>query len=97
MFHFLFRIEDYQSNFPSSLLRFITAQSNELARQCVEPSATRLNKSSNKKISKSNQPFEPSPSLEKVALFIIQSVKTISSEKCQFCSNACLPPNPEVR
>lgn len=90
-------IQDCLSNFPPLLLRFVVGQSNELARQCIEPPAARLVKSSNKsvRVVKNNQPFTPTPSLEKVASFIIRTVKSIPDQKCQGCSNDCLPINPE--
>ncbi|XP_072749717.1 uncharacterized protein [Anoplolepis gracilipes] len=77
---------DVDTNFPPLFKRYLVGQGRELARQCVEEP---LKKQAQQK------PFTPSPSLNKVASFLIKTVKAFPQEPCQHCKVICLPANPE--
>lgn len=82
-----FSIEEDVSNFTPALHRHVVSQAKEIARQCVEPPIR----------SKPNAPkFEPGPSLKKSIAFIIDCIKRLPTEDCQFCNNRCFPEDPEV-
>lgn len=83
----IFSIQDDISNFPQALHRHMVSQSKEIARQCVEPPIKR----------KPNEPkFEPGPSLKKATEFLIDCVKRLPTERCQFCNKICFPEDPKV-
>lgn len=65
----------------------MVAQAKEIARRCVEPPLKKKPK---------DPPFKPSPSLEKTALFLIDCIKRLPTEKCQFCKEICFHKNPKV-
>lgn len=80
-------IQDVDTNFTQTFYKHMLAQAKEIARKCVEPPLKRNPK---------DPPFEPSPSLEKTALFIIDCVKRLPSEKCQFCNEICFQKDPKL-
>lgn len=85
----IFRIQDINTNFPSAFFRHIYAQAQEIARQCVEPPL--------KKPKPNEPPFKPSPSLQKTASFLIDCIKRLPNEACQFCRKQCFLEDPNVR
>lgn len=76
------------TNFSPYFQRHIIAQAKEIARQCVEPPL--------RKRKPNEPPFQPSPSLEKSAIFLIDCIKRLPLEECQFCKIKCFPDDPEV-
>lgn len=64
------------------------SQAKEIARQCVEPPL--------KKKKQNEPPFKPGPSLQKSLAFLIDCVKRLPSENCQFCKLECFPSDPNV-
>ncbi|XP_012278338.1 uncharacterized protein LOC105698565 [Orussus abietinus] len=79
-------IGDAETNFPPLFARYLVAQGKELGRRCIEPP---LKKKPNQAV------FQPSPSLNVVASFVIKLVKNLPKEICQFCHGICFPPNPQ--
>lgn len=71
------------TNFPPAFFRHIIAQAQEMARKCTEPPL--------KKASPKDPPFKPSPSLQVTASFLIDCVKKLPMESCQFCRKQCFP------
>lgn len=64
------------------------AQAKEIARKCAEPPLVKR---------KPNEPpFKPSPSLEKSVSFLIDCIKRLPLEECQFCKDKCFPEDPDV-
>lgn len=59
--------EDYESNLPIVLIRFLNGQSKEIARQCVEPPLRQKDRR--------GEPFKPGPSLLKTLKFIIEATR----------------------
>ncbi|CAH1159441.1 unnamed protein product [Phaedon cochleariae] len=80
-------IQDIDTNFSPALHRHMVSQAKEIARQCVEPPLR-------KKLNQSK--FEPSPSLKRSVEFLIDCVKRLPTEKCQFCKKICFPTDPEL-
>lgn len=79
---------DYESNLPNVLIRYLNGQAREIARQCVEaPLAI-------KKV-KVHEPFQPSPSLLKTFTFIIEATNDFYMEICPICNSFALPREPE--
>ncbi|XP_008192661.2 uncharacterized protein LOC663687 [Tribolium castaneum] len=78
-------IQDVSTNFSPSFNRHMIGQAKEIARKCVEPP---LKKKPNE------PPFQPSPSLKKSVEFLIDCVKRLPSESCQFCNKVCFPADP---
>lgn len=64
----------------------MVSQAKEIARQCVEPPVRTPNKLR----------FEAGPSLKKVIEFLIDCVKRLPTEHCQFCNKICFPEDPKV-
>lgn len=62
-------------------------QAKEIARRCVERP---LKKKPN------DSKFEPRPSLREAVEFLIDCVKRIPTESCQFCKKTCFPADPNV-
>lgn len=82
-----FSIEDDITNFSTTFHRYMVSQAKEIARQCVQPPIR----------PKPNQPkFEPGPSLKKAVAFLIDCVKRLPTEHCQFCHKICFPEDPKV-
>lgn len=63
------------------------AQAKEIARRCVEPP---LKKKPNE------PPFKPAASLLKSIDFLIDCIKRLPSEHCQYCRKICFPEDPKV-
>ncbi|KAK4887316.1 hypothetical protein RN001_003587 [Aquatica leii] len=80
-------IQNTESNFPPAFQRHILGQAKEIARQCVE--------SPLKKGKPNDPPFKPKPSLEKCVCFLVNCVKLLPNEQCQFCKEQCLPVDPQ--
>ncbi|KAF5308254.1 hypothetical protein FQR65_LT06247 [Abscondita terminalis] len=81
-------IQNTQSNFPPAFERHILGQAKEISRQCVQPPL---------KKGKPNDPqFKPKPSLEKCICYLVNCVKLLPKEHCQFCKKQCLPADPEL-
>ncbi|KAJ3657465.1 hypothetical protein Zmor_009266 [Zophobas morio] len=78
-------IQDVSTNFSSAFNRHMVGQAREIARKCVEPP---IKKKPN------DPPFKPSPSLQKSVEFLIDCVKRLPSENCQFCKQRCFPSDP---
>uniref|UniRef100_A0A1B6IQ42 RING-type domain-containing protein n=1 Tax=Homalodisca liturata TaxID=320908 RepID=A0A1B6IQ42_9HEMI len=78
-------LEDVDTNFPPLFERFFVAQAKEISRQCIEPPLQR----------KPSDVFSPKPSVLPTVSFLIEAVKTIPQDKCQFCQEQCLPPDPQ--
>ncbi|KAG5897023.1 hypothetical protein JTB14_021746 [Gonioctena quinquepunctata] len=79
-------IQNADTNFTPAFYRHMLAQAKEIARRCVEAPLKR----------KPNDPkFEPSPSLKKPVVFLVDCVKRLPSENCQFCKKTCFPPDPD--
>lgn len=76
--------ENYKSNFPVTLLRFLNGQAKEIARRCVE----RPFRMHEKEI------FEPKPSLLVTLKFLIEATIDFPNELCPVCDEKCLPINP---
>lgn len=76
---------DVDTNFPPLFKRYLVGQGREFARQCVDEPL----KKAQQKL------FTPSPSLNRVASFLIKTVKAFPQEPCQHCKVICLPANPE--
>ncbi|CAG9856770.1 unnamed protein product [Phyllotreta striolata] len=81
------KIEDTRTNFSPALQRHMISQAQEIARRCVEPP---LKKRPNE------PPFKPRPSLQKTVSFLIDCVKRLPNENCQFCKKICFPSNPDL-
>uniref|UniRef100_A0A1B6KWA5 RING-type domain-containing protein n=1 Tax=Graphocephala atropunctata TaxID=36148 RepID=A0A1B6KWA5_9HEMI len=79
-------LEDVDTNFPQLFDRFFIAQAKEISRQCMEPPLRRKPSDPN---------FSPRPSVLPVVSFLIEAVKTVPQDKCQFCHEQCLPPDPQ--
>lgn len=80
-------IEYADTNFSPALEKHMISQAKEIARKCVEPPLKR----------KPKEPeFKPSPSLQKPVEFLIDCVKRLPSENCQFCNTICFPIDPEL-
>ncbi|CAG9836110.1 unnamed protein product [Diabrotica balteata] len=79
-------IQEADTNFSPALQCHMLAQAKEIARKCVEPP---LHKRPNQ------PPFQPGPSLLKSIEFLIDCVKRLPGETCQFCNKICFPANPE--
>ncbi|XP_015593406.1 uncharacterized protein LOC107266905 [Cephus cinctus] len=79
-------LEDTDSNFPAAIVRYILGKGKELGRQCVEPPIKEKARATL---------FQPSPSLNIVASFLVRSVKMLPMERCQLCRKLCLPEKPE--
>ncbi|KAF7286514.1 hypothetical protein GWI33_004921 [Rhynchophorus ferrugineus] len=80
-------ILNVETNFTPTFHRHMVAQAKEIARRCVEPPLKKKPK---------DPPFQPSPSLEKTALFLIDCIKRLPTEKCQFCKEICFHKNPKL-
>lgn len=76
--------QNYESNLPAVLVRFLNGQGKEIARQCVEPP---LAQPKNKKL----EQFQPSPSLLKAMTFIIEATREFCTEVCPICNEYVLP------
>nr|CAI5824572.1 unnamed protein product [Callosobruchus analis]CAI5858989.1 unnamed protein product [Callosobruchus analis] len=80
-------IQDVDTNFTPAFHRHMVSQAKEIARRCVEPPLKK----------KPNEPkFEPSPSLKKSVEFLIDCVKRLPTEDCQFCKKVCFPEDPNL-
>lgn len=87
MFNTSFRIQDTTTNFSPAFNRHMIGQAKEIARKCVEPPIKK----------KPNEPpFKPLPSLKKTVEFLIDCVKRLPLEHCQFCNKQCFPSDPTV-
>lgn len=82
-----FSLQDIDTNFPPVFNRHMIAQAREISRQCAEPP---LKKKPNA------PPFKPEPSLRKCVAFLIDCVKRLPKENCQYCKQQCFPTNPDV-
>lgn len=69
-------------NFPDALLINISSQSVEIARRCVQPPLKPKPKA---------PPFEPKPSLGKVAKYLIEIMRDFPNELCPVCNEPALP------
>ncbi|KAJ8971560.1 hypothetical protein NQ314_000647 [Rhamnusium bicolor] len=78
-------IQDVDTNFTSAFYRHMVCQAKEIARKCVEPPLKRK---------PNDPPFQPGPSLKKSTEFLIDCVKRLPNENCQFCKKSCFPPDP---
>lgn len=87
--NFFCSIKTVETNFSQYFHRHLVAQAKEIARQCTE-APLRKKKTCNE------PPFKPKPSLEKAASFLIDCVKRLPQEKCQFCKQECFPLDPDV-
>lgn len=74
--------DDYECNFPVTLVRFLNGQAREIARKCVEPPV---------RLDLTKVTFEPTPSLLKVLKFLIAATADFPSELCPVCRKRCLP------
>ncbi|EDS37774.1 conserved hypothetical protein [Culex quinquefasciatus] len=74
--------EDCDCNLPQALIRFVNGQSKEIARQCVEAPLRKL---------KTDQEFQPKPSLERTLRFIIEALKGLPTDRCPICEELSLP------
>lgn len=79
--------EDTTTNFPRAIHRHVIAQVNEISRQCVEPPVRKNPKA---------LPFQIKPSLYKCAAFLIDCVRKLPNECCQFCELNCFPQDPSM-
>ncbi|XP_022912478.1 uncharacterized protein [Onthophagus taurus] len=80
-------IHETDTNFPPSFNRHMILQAKEIARQCVEPP----------RIKNPREPeFKPVPSLGKSCSFLIDCIKRLPNEKCQYCKELCFPKNPNL-
>lgn len=82
---YLFSWNDYESNLPLVLVRFLNGQAKEISRKCVEPP---LNPP------KGSPTFEIQPSLFKTLAFLIEATNDFCIEVCPICTQKCLPENP---
>lgn len=81
------RSEISECNVPPDLLSVFTGQAQELARQCVTPPL---------KPKPKDPPFQPSPSLQKVASLLVNDcLRHCVQQKCHLCSKMALPDDPK--
>ncbi|XP_050303557.1 uncharacterized protein LOC126741227 [Anthonomus grandis grandis] len=80
-------IQDIDTNFTLTFYKHMVAQAKEIARRCVEPPL---------KPKPKDPPFVPGPSLQKTINFLIDCVKRLPTENCQFCKKACFPEDPQL-
>ncbi|XP_017772704.1 PREDICTED: uncharacterized protein LOC108559848 [Nicrophorus vespilloides] len=79
-------IESVETNFPPAFYRHMLHQAKEIARKCVEPPARK----------KRNEPiFKASASLQKVSEFLIDCIKRLPYENCQYCNDICFTVDPK--
>lgn len=76
---------DYESNLPLVIVRFLNGQAKEIARKCIEAP---LNPP------KGAPKFEVQPSLFKTLSFLIEATTDFYIEVCPICQQKCLPENP---
>ncbi|KAG4077926.1 hypothetical protein HA402_013426 [Bradysia odoriphaga] len=76
---------NFESNLPVVLVRFLNGQAKEISRKCVEPP---LNPP------KGAPPFTVQPSLYKTLSFLIEATNDFCIEICPICLQKCLPENP---
>ncbi|XP_041452763.1 uncharacterized protein LOC121405854 [Lytechinus variegatus] len=79
-------LENVENNFPELFHKMFLAQTEEMARRCVQPPLKRKPK---------DPPFEPSPSLKKVAVYLIDCLRTYPGSICPICRERAFTPNPE--
>ncbi|KAK3852490.1 hypothetical protein Pcinc_040927 [Petrolisthes cinctipes] len=82
------RIEERECNYPPVFRRWFTAQSEEIARRCVQPPA-RLNPK--------DPPFVLRPSLEPVVAFLIDEAHRYVKMDCKVCNERAFPNDPQLR
>ncbi|CAG9762764.1 unnamed protein product [Ceutorhynchus assimilis] len=75
-------LQNVDTNFTPTFYKHMVAQAKEIARKCVEPPLKKKPK---------DPPFVPGPSLEKTLMFLIDCVKRLPAEDCQFCKKPCFP------
>lgn len=78
--------QDFHSNFPDVLIRYLNGQAKETVRLCVEPPL---------RVFKNDPPWAVQPSLYKTFKFLIQATQEFHTEICQVCRKKCLPEDPE--
>ncbi|KAG8237743.1 hypothetical protein J437_LFUL014286 [Ladona fulva] len=81
---------EVDSNLPLLFQRWLSGQSKEMARQCVEPPIFKKGKGPKK----TAEPFQPKPSLEPIITFFVGQIRQLPKENCQLCKEACLPSDP---
>lgn len=74
--------DEYDSNLPVMLVRFLNGQAKELARQCVEAP-----------LRAGNSSFEPRPSFERAIGFLVDATYEFQKELCPICKLIVLPPS----
>ncbi|XP_047736743.1 uncharacterized protein LOC108682861 isoform X2 [Hyalella azteca] len=79
-------LTEVSSSYPPVVRRWLLAQAQELARQCVEP-PTRCRPGA--------PPFVVKPSLLPVVKFLLEAVHSIPAAVCGVCCRTCLPPHPQ--
>lgn len=78
---------DSTTNFPTAIHKHVIAQVNEISRQCVEPPLRKNPK---------GPPFQVKPSLYKSVSFLIDCVRKLPNECCQYCDLNCFPQDPSM-
>ncbi|XP_077999872.1 uncharacterized protein LOC144452625 [Glandiceps talaboti] len=80
-------IEERGNNFPRHFCPAFISQAVEKARQCVVPPLKKKPK---------DPPFEPKPSLKRVAKFLVEDcIRKYPKEPCQVCQENGFPPDPK--
>ncbi|XP_056639960.1 uncharacterized protein LOC130447264 [Diorhabda sublineata] len=80
-------LQQVNTNFSPALQRYIISQAQEIARKCVEPPLKK----------KPREPeFKPVPSLQKCVEFLVDCIKRLPGERCQFCNKICFPSDPKL-
>lgn len=78
--------DNYESNLPVTLVRFLNGQAKEIARKCVE-APLRLNET--------KSTFQVQPSFQATLTFLIEATLDFHIELCPICKHKCLPTNAE--
>lgn len=76
--------DDFTTNFPGILCRFLNGQAKEIVRKCIEP-PLRGNPAD----------FKVKPSIYRTLGFIIRAVHDFHVELCPVCALKCLPEDPK--
>ncbi|PIK51988.1 hypothetical protein BSL78_11136 [Apostichopus japonicus] len=80
-------LENLAHNYPDIFQKMLIAQAQEMARRCVEPPLKRKPR---------DPPFEPAPSLQKIANFLIRDgLRKLPTDPCQVCKERAFPKEPK--
>lgn len=86
---------ELDTNLPPLFYRWLVGQSQELARQSVQPPLIKKGKKSASAQQQHNT-FTPQPSLWPIVKFLIVQFRKLPEQNCQLCKEMCFPKNPEA-